>query len=91
MSRTLLLVVTLGLAATLTGSARQAFRGDSHVPARETAPQPAYVQVDDMLLVPEQLDDSRNRPSANVIDYRQRLAGNAQPGSGPTITLGADF
>ena len=24
-------------------------------------------------------------------DYRQRLAGNAQPGSGPTITLGADF
>jgi hypothetical protein len=24
-------------------------------------------------------------------DYRQRLAGNAQPGSGPSITLGADF
>lgn len=24
-------------------------------------------------------------------DYRQRLAGNAQPGSGPAITLAADF
>jgi len=72
-SRTLLLIATLGLAATLTGSARQAFRGDPHGPSTETAPQPVYVQVDDMLLAPEQLDDSRNRPSANVIDYRQRL------------------
>ena len=24
-------------------------------------------------------------------DYRQKLAGNAQPGSGPAVTLGADF
>jgi hypothetical protein len=25
------------------------------------------------------------------IDYRQKIAGNAQPGSGPAITLAADF
>jgi hypothetical protein len=24
-------------------------------------------------------------------DYRQKLAGNAQPGSGPVVTVGADF
>ena len=74
MGRTLLLMATVGLAATLTGSARQIVRGDPHVPAPEVAPQPAYVQVDDMLLLPEQLDDgTRNRAQANVIDYRQRL------------------
>jgi hypothetical protein len=72
--RTLLLVATLGLAATLTGSARQVFRGDPHVPTLEPTAQPTYVQVDDMLLLPEQLDDgARNRTQANVIDYRQRL------------------
>ena len=25
------------------------------------------------------------------VDWRQRLAGNAQPGSGPAITLAGDF
>jgi hypothetical protein len=25
------------------------------------------------------------------LDYRQRLAGNAEPGSGPTVTLAGDF
>ena len=25
------------------------------------------------------------------LDYRQKIAGNAQPGSGPAITLAADF
>jgi hypothetical protein len=24
-------------------------------------------------------------------DYRQRLAGNAEPGSGPTVTLSTNF
>jgi hypothetical protein len=25
------------------------------------------------------------------LDYRQKLAGNAQPGSGPAVTLAGDF
>ena len=25
------------------------------------------------------------------LDYRQRLAGNAEPGSGPAVTLAGDF
>ncbi len=25
------------------------------------------------------------------VDYRQRLAGNAEPGSGPALTLAGDF
>ena len=25
------------------------------------------------------------------LDYRQRLAGNAEPGSGPVLTLAGDF
>ena len=25
------------------------------------------------------------------LDYRQKLAGNAQPGSGPVVTLASDF
>jgi astacin (peptidase family M12A) len=72
--RTLLLIATVALAATLTGSARQIVRDDPRGAALETAGQPAYVQVDDMLLLPEQLDEgTRNRAQANVIDYRQRL------------------
>lgn len=32
------------------------------------------------------------RPNLNVhLDYRQRLAGNAEPGSGPVVTLAGDF
>ncbi|NUT00646.1 MAG: hypothetical protein HOP96_06700 [Sphingomonas sp.] len=34
----------------------------------------------------------RVRPNINVhLDWRQRLAGTAQPGSGPAVTLGANF
>jgi hypothetical protein len=34
----------------------------------------------------------RVRPNVSLsLDYRQRLAGAAQPGSGPALTLGADF
>jgi hypothetical protein len=32
----------------------------------------------------------RNNIEAHV-DWRQRLAGNAQPGAGPAITLAGDF
>jgi hypothetical protein len=34
----------------------------------------------------------RVRPNVNVhLDWRQRLAGAAEPGSGPAVTLGANF
>jgi hypothetical protein len=34
----------------------------------------------------------RVRPNLKVhLDYRARLAGNAQPGSGPAVTLAGDF
>jgi hypothetical protein len=31
------------------------------------------------------------QPVKLSIDWRQRVAGNARPGSGPALTLGADF
>jgi hypothetical protein len=74
-SKTLLLLTALAIATTLQGSAEQIIRGDLHQPGSdEAALPPGYIRVDDMLLLPEQIaDDSRNRPQANVIDYRQRL------------------
>jgi hypothetical protein len=34
----------------------------------------------------------RVRPNMRVhLDWRQRLVGNAEPGSGPAVTLAADF
>jgi hypothetical protein len=34
----------------------------------------------------------RVRPNLKVhVDWRQRLAGNAAPGSGPAVTLAGDF
>ncbi len=53
--------------------------GDPHVVSPEVLPIEAFIPVDDMLLLPEQLalastpEEARNRTQAHVIDYRLRL------------------
>ena len=48
---------------------------DPHVVAPNFTPSPnEYIQIDDMLFLPEQLEiDARYRPQGHTIDYRQRL------------------
>ena len=60
-------------AITPVGLAQEPRIRDPHVPSPIDRSSTAYVQVDDMLLLPEQLDEERYRTQANPVDYRQRL------------------
>jgi hypothetical protein len=67
------ILTAAALASTWAGAAQEPIRRDLHVPASEPGLAIPYVQIDDMLLLPEQMADDRQRTQANVIDYRQRL------------------
>jgi Astacin (Peptidase family M12A) len=72
--RPVALCVALALSVgTPFGIAQDTGGRDPHVPPLATGSWPTFVQVDDMLLLPEQLGDDRYRTQGNPVDYRQRL------------------
>jgi hypothetical protein len=63
------------IAGSLSGVAEQRAAGDPHLP-QPPIEAAGYIQIDDMLLLPEQLaddDDARARKQGNPVDYRNRL------------------